>query len=80
MKNYYRCLQLSDFVYCNLQKTQQYSNFSFTKKIFELSMTNHPTRAFYKINPEIRKLNQVRFETKSLKFIGPKFETICQII
>ena len=43
-------------------------------------MTNHPTRAFYKINPEIRKLNQLRFETKSLKFIGPKFETICQII
>ena len=43
-------------------------------------MTNNPTRAFYKINPEIRRSNQVRFEKKSVKYIGPKFETLCQII
>ena len=43
------------------------------KGIFQLRMTNRPTREKYKLNLEIRKSNQVRFGTKSLRFLGPKF-------
>ena len=42
-------------------------NYSFIKDIFKLKMTNRPTQEKYKLNLEIRKSNQVRFGTKSLR-------------
>ena len=47
-------------------------NPSFIKDIFKLRMTNRPTREKYKLNLEIPKSNQVRFGTKSLRYLGPK--------
>ena len=45
---------------------------SFVKAIFNLRMTNRPTREKEKLNLEIPKLNQVTFGTKSLRHLGPK--------
>ena len=53
-------------------KTLNDINPSFIKGIFKLRMTNRPTREKYKLNLEIPKSNQVRFGTKSLRYLGPK--------
>ena len=53
-------------------KTLNDINPSFIKGIFKLRMTNRPTREKYKLNLEIPKSTQVRFGTKSLRYIGPK--------
>ena len=45
---------------------------SFIKDIFKLGMMNRPAREKYKLNLEIPKSNQVRFGTKSLRYLGPK--------
>ena len=52
-------------------KTLNDINPSFIKDIFKLRMTNRPTREKYKLNLEIPKSNQVRFGTKSLRYLGP---------
>ena len=49
-------------IFKNLNNT----NPSFIKDIFQLRMTNRPTREKYKLNLEIPKSNQVRFGTKTL--------------
>ena len=53
-------------------KTLNDFNPSFIKDIFKLRMTNCPTREKYKLNLELPKSNQVRFGTKSLRYLGPK--------
>ena len=53
-------------------KTLNDINPTFIKDIFKLRMTNRPTREKYKLNLEIPKSNQVRFGTKSLRYLGPK--------
>ena len=45
---------------------------SFIKDIFKLGMTNRPAREKYELNLEIPKSNQVRFGTKSLRYLDPK--------
>ena len=52
-------------------KTLNDINPTFMKDIFKLRMTNRPTGEKYKLNLEIPKSNQVRFGTKSLRYIGP---------
>ena len=47
-------------------------NPSFIKDIFMLRMANGLTRENCKLNMEIPKSNQVRFGTKSLRYLGPK--------
>ena len=51
-------------------KTLNDINPSFMKDIFKLRMTDRPTREKYKPNLEIPKSNQVRFGTKSLRYLG----------
>ena len=53
-------------------KTLSDINPSFIKDIFKLRMTNRLTGEKYKLNLEIPKSNQVRFGTKSLRYLGPK--------
>ena len=53
-------------------KTFNDINPSFIKEIFQLKMTSRPTREKYKLNLEIPKQNQVRFGTKSLRYLRPK--------
>ena len=53
-------------------KTLSDINLSFIKDIFQLRMTTRPTREKYKLNLEIPKSNQVRFGTKSLRYLSPK--------
>ena len=53
-------------------KTVNDFNPSFIKDIFKLRMTNCPTREKYKLNVELPRSNQVRFGTKSLRYLGPK--------
>ena len=53
-------------------KTLNDINPSCTEDIFKLRMANRPTREKYKLNLEIPKSNQVRFGTKSLRYLGPK--------
>ena len=53
-------------------KTLNDINPSFIKDIFKLRMTNLLTREKYEVNLEIPNLNQVRFGTKSLRYLGPK--------
>ena len=52
-------------------KTLNDINPTFMKDIFKLRMANRPTGEKYKLNLEIPKSNQVRFGTKSLRYIGP---------
>ena len=47
-------------------------NPSVIKDIFQLRMTNRPTREKYKLNLQIPNLNQVRFRTKNLRYLHPK--------
>ena len=47
-------------------------NPSFMKDIFKLRMTSRPTREKYKLYLEIPKSNQLRFGTKSLRYLVPK--------
>ena len=47
-------------------------NPSVIKDIFQLRMTNRPTREKYKLNLQIPNLNQVGFRTKSLRYLRPK--------
>ena len=54
-------------------KTLNDINPSFKKDIFKLTVTNRSTREKYKLNLEIPKSNQVRFETKCLRYLAPKF-------
>ena len=53
-------------------KTPSDINPIFIKDIFKLRMTNRPTREKYELNLEAPKLNQVRFGTKGLRYLGPK--------
>ena len=53
-------------------KTLNDINPSFIKEIFRLHIKNRPTREKYKLNLEIPKSNQVRFGTKSLRYLSPK--------
>ena len=53
-------------------KTLNDINPSFRKDIFELRMTNYPTREKYKLNLEMPKSIQVRFGTKTLRYLGPR--------
>ena len=53
-------------------KTLNDINPSFIKDIFKLRMTNRLTREKHKLNLEIPKSNQVRFGTKSLRYLDPK--------
>ena len=53
-------------------KTLNDINRSFINNIFKLRMTNRPTQEKYKLNPEIPKSNQLKFGTKSLRYLGPK--------
>ena len=53
-------------------KTLNDINPTFIKDIFKLRMTNRPTREKYKLNLEIPKSIQIRFGTKSLRYLGPK--------
>ena len=53
-------------------KTPNDVNPSFRKGIFKLRITNRPTLEKYKLNLEIPKSNQVRFGTKSLRYLNPK--------
>ena len=62
----YRSLCIETF------KTLNDINHSFIKDILKMRMTNCLTREKYKLNPEIPKSNQVRFGTKSLRYLGPK--------
>ena len=50
------------------------------KEIFEKRNENRVTRDRYKLNLNIPRRNQVTFGTKSLKFYGPKFGTLYQLI
>ena len=42
------------------------------KEIFEKRNENRVTRDRYKLNLNIPRINQVTFDTRSLKFYGPK--------
>ena len=53
-------------------KTLNDINPCFIKDIFQLRMTNCPTREKSKLNIEVPKSNQVIFGTKSLRYVGPK--------
>ena len=53
-----------------ISKTLNDINPSFIKDI--LRMPNRTIREKYKLNLEIPKSNQVRFGTKSLRYLGPK--------
>ena len=53
-------------------KTLDIINPSFIKDIFQMRMTNFPTREKYKLTLEIAKSNQVRFGTKSLRYLDPE--------
>ena len=53
-------------------KTLNIINSNFVKEIFRLQITNRPIREKYKLNLEIPKTNQIRFGTKSLRYLGPK--------
>ena len=44
----------------------------FLKEIFYFKESNRPVREKYKLNLQIPKINQVRFDTKSLRGLGPK--------
>ena len=46
------------------------------KEIFRLRITNCPKREKYKVNLATPKSNQVRFGTKSLKYLGRKVWTL----
>ena len=53
-------------------KTINNLNPTFMNGIFRLRANNRPTREKYKLNLEIPEINQVRFGTKSLRYLGPK--------
>ena len=53
-------------------KTLDDINPSFVKDSFKLRMTNRQTREEYKLNLEIPKSNQIRFGTKSLRYLSRK--------
>ena len=44
----------------------------FLKEIFYFKESNRSVREKYKLNLQIPKVNQVRFDTKSLRGLGPK--------
>ena len=44
----------------------------FLKEIFYFKESNRPVREKYKLIPQILKINQVKFGTKSLRGLGPK--------
>ena len=54
-------------LYIEIFKTTNDINPSFIRYIFQMRMTNRPTREKYKLNIEIPKSNQVRFGTKILR-------------
>ena len=54
-------------LYIEIFKTPNDINPSFIRYIFQMRMTNRPTREKYKLNIEIPKSNQVRFGTKILR-------------
>ena len=60
------------FLCIEIYKTLNDLNPSFIKQIFEKKDENRVTRDRYKLNLNIPRRNQVTFDTKSLKFYGPK--------
>ena len=60
------------FLCIEICKTLNDFNPSFIKQIFEKKDENRVTRDRYKLNLNIPRRNQVTFDTKSLKFYGPK--------
>ena len=61
-------------------KTLNDLNPNFMKEIFEKRDENRVTHDRYKLNLNIPRRNQVTFVSKSLKFHGPKFGTLYQLI
>ena len=58
-------------LYIEIYKTINNLNPTFMNEIFRLRLTNRPIREKYKLNLEIPEINQVRFGTKSLRYLGP---------
>lgn len=81
MKNYLKSLEKAAIVlnyrsFCiKIFKTLNDVNSTFVKDIFKPRITNLLVREQYKLNLEIIKSNQVKFELKYLRYLGPKVWT-----